>query len=47
VELGLVRLFEHGRIKTGINCARYEIELYRSPDGRSLRTFFPRLQGLV
>ena len=45
--LGMVRFFEHGRIETTINGARYEIELHRSPDGRSLRTFFPRFLGLA
>jgi poly(U)-specific endoribonuclease len=45
--LGLVRFFERGRIETAINGARYRIELYRSPDGRSLRTFFPRFLGLI
>ena len=45
--LGTVRFFERGRIETTINGARYEIELYRSPDGRSLRTFFPRFLGLA
>jgi poly(U)-specific endoribonuclease len=43
--LGTVRFFERGRIETAINGARYQIELYRSPDGRSLRTFFPRFLG--
>jgi poly(U)-specific endoribonuclease len=45
--LGTVRFFERGRIETTINGARYEIELHRSPDGRSLRTFFPRFLGLA
>jgi hypothetical protein len=45
--LGTVRFFERGRIETTISGARYEIELYRSPDGRSLRTFFPRFLGPV
>ena len=45
--LGTVRFFERGRIETTINGARYEIELYRSPDGRSLRTFFPRFLGMA
>jgi poly(U)-specific endoribonuclease len=45
--LGLVRFFEHGRIEATINGARYRIELYRSPDRRSLRTFFPRFLGLT
>ena len=44
--LGTVRFFERGRVETTINGARYQIELYRSPDGRSLRTFFPRFLGL-
>jgi hypothetical protein len=44
--LGTVRFFERGRIETTINGARYEVELYRSPDGRSLRTFFPRFLAL-
>jgi poly(U)-specific endoribonuclease len=45
--LGTVRFFAHGHIETTINGARYQIELYRSPDGRSLRTFFPRFLGLA
>jgi poly(U)-specific endoribonuclease len=45
--LGTVRFFERGRIETAINGARYEIELHRSPDGQSLRTFFPRFLGLA
>jgi poly(U)-specific endoribonuclease len=45
--LGTVRFFERGRTETAINGARYEVELYRSPDGRSLRTFFPRFLGLA
>jgi hypothetical protein len=45
--LGTVRFFERGRIETVINGVRYEIELHRSPDGRSLRSFFPRYLGLA
>ena len=45
--LGTGRFFERGRVETTINGARYRIELYRSPDGRSLRTFFPRFLGLA
>jgi poly(U)-specific endoribonuclease len=45
--LGLVRFFTRGRIETTINRGRYEIDLYRSPDGRSLRSCFPRLLGLA
>jgi poly(U)-specific endoribonuclease len=45
--LGLVRFLEHGRIETTLNGARYRVELYRSPDGRSVRTFFPRFVRLA
>jgi poly(U)-specific endoribonuclease len=45
--LGTVRFFERGHIETAINGARYQVELYRSSDGHSLRTFFPRLVGLA
>ncbi len=44
---GLVRFFEHGRVETTINRGRYELDLYRSPDGQSLRSTFPRLLGLA
>jgi hypothetical protein len=43
--LGLVRFFARGRVETVINGGRYEIDLYRSPDGQSLRSCFPRLLG--
>ena len=43
--LGLVRFFTRGRVETTINRGRYELDLYRSPDGRSLRSCFPRLLG--
>ena len=45
--LGTVRFFERGRVETAINGARYQVDLHRSPDGRSLRTFFPRFLGLA
>jgi poly(U)-specific endoribonuclease len=45
--LGTVRFFQRGRIEAALNRARYEIEAHRSPDGRSLRTFFPRFLGLA
>jgi hypothetical protein len=45
--LGTVRFFARGRIETAINGGRYNIELYRSPDGQSVRTFFPRFLGLA
>jgi poly(U)-specific endoribonuclease len=45
--LGTVRFFEHGRVEATINGARYQIDLYRSEDGQSLRTTFPRFLGLA
>jgi hypothetical protein len=34
-------------IEAAINGARYQVKLYRSPDGQSVRTFFPRFLGLA
>lgn len=45
--LGVVRFFARGRVEATINRARYQIDLHRSPDGRSLRTCFPRFLGLA
>jgi poly(U)-specific endoribonuclease len=45
--LGLVRFFERGEVETVINRARLRIDLHRSPDGRSLRSYFPRFLGLA
>ncbi len=45
--LGLLRFFERGRVETVIDGARYEIDLYKSPDGRSIRSYFPIFQGLA
>ena len=45
--LGTVRFSASGRVEAAINGARYQIELYRSPDGQSLRTFFPRFLGIA
>lgn len=45
--LGPARFFEHGTVQAVINGARYEIDLYRSDDGQSLRTTFPRFVGLA
>ncbi|MEM7022246.1 MAG: twin-arginine translocation signal domain-containing protein [Pseudomonadota bacterium] len=45
--LGTVRFFAPGPAEAVINGARYQIDLYRSPDGQSLRTTFPRFLGLV
>ena len=39
------RLFERGRVEATINGARYQIDLWRSEDGQSLRTTFPRFLG--
>jgi poly(U)-specific endoribonuclease len=45
--LGLVRFFERGEVETVINRARLRIDLHRSPDRRSLRSYFPRFLGLA
>ncbi|MGH6944118.1 MAG: hypothetical protein ACREH6_07850 [Geminicoccaceae bacterium] len=45
--LGTVRFFERTSGEAVINGARLRIELSRSPDGRSLRTCFPRFLGLA
>ena len=45
--LGLVRFFERGRVEAVINNARYEIDLYKSPDQKSIRSYFPIFQGLA
>jgi hypothetical protein len=36
-----------GPVEATINGARYQIDLYRSEDGQSLRTTFPRFLGLA
>jgi len=45
--LGTVRFFQRGRVETVINGARYEVDLFRSPDGKSVRSTFPRFLGLA
>jgi poly(U)-specific endoribonuclease len=45
--LGTTRFFERGPVEAVINGARYHIDLYRSEDGQSLRTTFPRFLGLA
>jgi hypothetical protein len=45
--LGMIRFFERGRVEAVINRSRYEIDLYRSPDGQSLRSYFPIFRGLA
>jgi poly(U)-specific endoribonuclease len=47
VALGTARFFERGTVEAVINGARYQIDLYRSEDGQSLRTTFPRFLGLA
>ena len=44
VALGTVR-FAGGPRTSVVNGARYDLRLYRSDDGRSMRTFFPALLG--
>ena len=43
--LGLLRFFEQGAVETTINDARYEIDLYKSPDRQSIRSYFPIFKG--
>lgn len=43
--LGTLRFFARGAVEAEINGVRYALELHRSPDGRSVRTFYPRLLG--
>jgi len=45
--LGLLRFFERGHIDAVINDARYEIDLYKSPDRQSIRSYFPIFKGLA
>ncbi|MEM7024138.1 MAG: hypothetical protein AAF637_16340 [Pseudomonadota bacterium] len=45
--LGTLRFFAPGSSEAVINGARYRIDLHRSDDGQSLRTFFPRFLGLA
>jgi len=45
--LGMLRFFERGNVETVINRARYEIDLFRSPDRQSIRSFFPIFKGLT
>ena len=44
--LGLIRFFERGPVETVINRVRYEIDLYKSPDQQSIRSYFPIFKGL-
>lgn len=45
--LGTARFFDRTHRGTAIEAGRYEIVLHRSPDGRSVRTFYPRFLGLA
>ena len=46
--LGLMRFFERGTaVEAVINRARYEIDMYKSPDRQSIRSFFPVFKGLT
>jgi len=45
--LGLVRFFERGNVETVINDAYYQIDMYKSPDGQSIRSYFPIFKGLA
>jgi hypothetical protein len=45
--LGILRFFERGRKEVVINRARYEIDLYKSPDRQSIRSYFPIFKGLA
>lgn len=45
--LGLLRFFERGRVEAEINGARYEIDMYKSPDRQSIRSYFPIFKGLA
>jgi poly(U)-specific endoribonuclease len=45
--LGTARFFDRRRGEMAIGNARIEIVLHRSPDGRSVRTFYPRFVGLA
>ena len=45
--LGLLRFFDRGRVEAEINRARYEIDMYKSPDRQSIRSTFPIFKGVV
>ncbi len=45
--LGVLRFFERGRNEAIINRARYDIDLYKSPDRQSIRSYFPIFKGLA
>ena len=43
--LGMLRFFQRGSSEAVINGARYEIDLYKSPDRGSIRSYFPIFKG--
>ncbi|MGI9435483.1 MAG: hypothetical protein ACR2Q4_11755 [Geminicoccaceae bacterium] len=45
--LGMIRFFQRGPVTAVINSARYEIDLYKSPDRQSIRSYFPIFKGLA
>jgi hypothetical protein len=45
--LGTMRFFERGAEDAVINRARYEIDLYKSPDRKSIRSYFPIFKGIA
>lgn len=45
--LGMLRFFQRGHNEAVINQARYKIDLYRSPDRQSIRSYFPIFKGLA
>ena len=45
--LGILRFFGHGRYDVVINKARYDIDLFKSPDRQSIRSYFPVFKGLA
>ncbi|MDJ0647545.1 MAG: lamin tail domain-containing protein [Xenococcaceae cyanobacterium MO_188.B19] len=47
--LGTVRCLIEARApkETIINNAKYSLKVFRSPDGRSMRTFYPKFLGLI
>lgn len=45
--LGMLRFFQRRGAVAVINGARYEIDLYKSPDRQSMRSYFPIFKGLA
>ncbi len=48
IALGMLRFFRQGRKDEAvINRARYEVDLFKSPDRQSMRSYFPIFKGLA